>query len=192
MRRGIVGLAVALALLALAGCTTAVPDKTSTPTARTASTTAPTPSPTPTTFLGTGVSLRYSCDELVDPAVISSLDKNLSQNRSYQPAATTSAERAVAIGGTACEWNDPRTGNSLIVTAAHPDPPTLSAIRASTSSYAQPTTLLGTGVSGFVVNTQVEIFTRNGYWATATSPLFNDPTIARSIMDAVESALPAG
>ncbi len=195
MRRGIVGFVAAssaIALLGLAGCTSAAPEQTSTPTARAASTPTPTPTPTPITFLGTGVSLRYSCDELVGPAVINSLGRNLSENRSYQPAATTSAERAVAIGGTACEWNDPRTGNALIVTAAHPDLATLSAIRASTSSYAQPTTLLGTGVSGFIVNTQVEIFTRNGYWATATSPLFNDPKIVRSIMDAVESALPAG
>ena len=196
MRRGIVGLVVAssaLVVLALAGCSPdAAPTASSTPTARAASTPTPSPTPTPTVFLGTGVSLRYSCDELVDPGVIDSLDKNLRVNQGYQPAETTSAERAVAIRGTACQWKDPATGNSLIVTAAHPDPPTLADLTSTTASYAQPTTMFGTDVSGFIANTQIEIFTRSGYWATATSPLFSDLKIARSVMDAVEQSLPAG
>ena len=193
MRRGIVGLVVAsaVAVLGLSACTSApAPAATATPTVRAASSPTPTPTPTPTVFLGTGVSLRYSCDELVDPGVIESLDKNLHENRSYAPAATTSAERAVAIRGTACQWKDASTGTSLIVTAAHPDPPTLADLNSSTASYAKPTTLFGTDVSGFIVNTQIEIFTRGGYWATATSPLFSDLTVARSVMDAIEQSLP--
>jgi hypothetical protein len=196
MRRGITGLIVAstaLALLGLAGC---APEPTaptsSTPTPRAAATPTPTPTPTPTVFLGTGVALRYSCDVLVDPTVIESLDKNLRENPSYQPAATTSAERAVAIRGTACQWKDPTTGSSLVVTAAHPDPPTLADLTSTTASYAKPTTLFGTDVSGFIVNTQIEIFTRSGYWATATSPLFSDVTVARSVMAAIEQSLPGG
>ena len=188
MRGGIVGLVVvssALALLCLAGCS---PDSapTPTPTARAASTptATATPTPTPTVFLGTGVALRYSCDELVDRAVIDALDKNLRGDLSYQPAPTTSAERAVAIRGTACRWEDPATGDSLIVTAAHPDPPTLADLSSTTASYAKPTTMFGPDVSGFIVNTQIEIFTRSGYWATASSPLFSDLTVARSVMGA--------
>ena len=130
------------------------------------------------------------CDELVDPAVIDALDKNLRGDLSYQPAPTTSAERAVAIRGTACRWEDPATGDSLIVTAAHPDPPTLADLSSTTASYAKPTTMFGTDVSGFIVNTQIEIFTRSGYWATASSPLFSDLTVARSVMGAVEQSLP--
>ena len=194
MRKGIVGLVMAssaLIVLGLAGCSPeGAPAATSTHTPRTASTPTPTPTPTPTVFLGTGVPLRYSCDELVDPTVIQSLDKNLHENLSYQPAATTSAERAVAIRGTACQWKDPSTGNSLIVTAAHPDPPTLADLSSATAGYAKPTTLFGTDVSGFIVNTQIEIFTRSGYWATATSPLFSDQTMARSVMSAIEQSLP--
>jgi hypothetical protein len=196
MRRGFVGLVVVssvIALLTMAGCA-ADPAPTSSPTARAAATPSPTPTPTPTptVFLGTGTSLRYSCDVLVDPESVDAVDKHLSENLSYQPAATTSAERAVAIRGTACQWTDPSTGSSLIVTAAHPDPPTLAAIRSATASYAKPTTMFGNDVAGFIVNTQVEIFTHSGYWATATSPLFSDPAAARSIMDAVELALPIG
>jgi hypothetical protein len=194
MRRGIVGLVIAssaLVLLGLAGCSPdSAPVAASTHTARAASTPSPTPTPTPTVFLGTGVALRYSCDELVDPTVIESLDKNLHENLSYQPAATTSAERAVAIRGTACQWKDSSTGKSLIVTAAHPDPPTLADLRSATAGYAKRTTLFGTDVSGFIVNTQIEIFTRSGYWATATSPLFSDLTMARSVMSAIEQSLP--
>ena len=194
MRGGITGLVFASSVVALLGLVGCAPEPTPTPTstswARAASSATPTPTPTPTVFLGTGVSLGYSCDELVDPEVIDSIDKNLSKNPSYQPAATTSAERAVAIRGTACQWKDPTTGNSLIVTAAHPDPPTLADLTASTASYATATTMFGNDVSGFIVNTQVEIYTRNGYWATATSPLFSDPKIAASVMDAVEQALP--
>jgi len=196
MRGGIAGLVVAsgaVALIGLAGCASAAnPATTTTSSARAESSPTATPTPTPTVFLGTGASLLYSCDELVDPTVIDSLDKNLSTNLSYQPAATTSAERAVAIRGTACQWKDPTTGSSLIVSAAHPDPPTLADLTSTTSSYAKPTTLFGTDVSGFIVNTQVEIFTRGGYWATATSPLFSDPELARTVMAAVERALPGG
>ena len=196
MRRGIVTLVVAssaLTLLGLAGCA-ADPSARSTPTATStvgaAGTPSATPTPTPTVFLGTGVSLRYSCDELVDPKTIDRLDKDLDENPKYQPAETTSAERAVAIQGTACQWNDSTTGNSLIVTAAHPDPPTLNQLTSSTASYAKRTTAFGNDVAGYVVNTQVEIFTRHGYWATATSPLFADPAKAKLSMNAVQQSLP--
>jgi hypothetical protein len=194
MRRGIVGLVIvssALALLGLAGCApAATPAARATPAPHAVSTPTPTPTPTPTVFLGTGVSLRYSCDELVDPDVIESLDKNLHENLNYQPATTTSAERAVAIRGTACQWRDATTGTSLIVTAAHPDPLTLAELSSTTASYAKPTTMFGTDVSGYIVNTQIEIFTRSGYWATATSPLFSDLTMARSVMSAIEQSRP--
>lgn len=152
----------------------------------------PTPTPTPTVsvFLGTGTSLGYSCDELVGPGIISQLDRGFTVNTHYRAASTTSAEQAVAIKGTACQWTDAKTGDSLIVTAAHPDPPTLSSITMKTRGYAKPTTMFGTDVSGFLVNTQVEIFTHDGFWATATSPLFTDLAKAKLIMDAVEQSLP--
>ena len=193
MRRHIVGVVMASAfvLLGLTACApAAAPPVTSRPTAHAAVTPSPTPTPTPTVFLGTGVALGYSCDELIDPSVIRSLDKNLREDKNYQPAVTTSAERAVAIRGTACQWKDPSTGSSLIVTAAHPDPPTLADVRSATASYAKPTTLFGNDVSGFIVNTQIEIFTRSGYWATASSSLFSNLTVAQSVMNAVEQSLP--
>jgi hypothetical protein len=198
MRRGFAGLIMAssaLAILGLAGCAadpTPAATPASTPTVRAAGTPSATPTPTPTVFLGTGVSLRYSCDELVAPETIDGLDRDLAVNPRYRPAETTSAERAVAIQGTACQWSDPKTGNSLIVTAAHPDPPTLSQLTKSTASYAQRTASFGNEVAGYIVNTQAEIFTRNGYWATATSPLFSDPAKAKLIMDALQQSLPAG
>lgn len=159
-----------------------------------ASTSSPTPTsrpgPTAPAFLGTGTALGYSCDELVGPATISQLGRGFTVNSNYQASSMTSAEQAVAIRGTACQWIDAKTGDSLIVTAAHPDPPTLSSITTKTRSYAKPTTMFGNDVTGFLVNTQVEIFTHDGFWATATSPLFTDLTKAKLIMDAVEESLP--
>ncbi len=188
-------LSCALASVMLAACGSA-PEASGPTAARAAqassssATPAPTPSPTASVFLGTGTALGYSCDELVGPSIISQLDRGFTVNSHYRAASTTSAEQAVAIKGTACQWTDAKTGDSLIVTAAHPDPPTLSSITMKTQGYAKRTTMFGNDVSGFLVNTQVEIFTNDGFWATASSPLFTDLTKAKLIMDAVEQSLP--
>ena len=107
------------------------------------------------------------------------------------PAATTSAERAVAINGTACRWVDSTTGASLIVTAAHPDAPTLISLRSATAAYATPTTAFGTfGLQGYAANIQMEVFTANDFWLTATSPLFSDMNKAKLIVDEAIESLP--
>lgn len=187
-----VGVGVFVAL-SLAGCSSS-DAPAATPTARTASTATATPTPTPTptatTDFGNGLPLGYSCDELVHPEVITALDKDLEVNTAYRPAATTSAEQAVAIRGSACQWTDPTTGASLIVTAAHPDAPTLAALKTKTASYASPTLAFGNDVSGYVANIQMEAYTRTGYWVTASSSLFADPQKAKPVMAALLESLP--
>lgn len=182
----------ALALVALTGCTGA-PSATTSTSARLAapsSTPTPTPTPTPTVFLGTGVPLGYSCDELVDPATIARVDRHLVINPAYRPDVSSSAERAVAIRGTACQWKDATTGATLIVTASHPDPPTLGDITSTTAGYATRTDIFGNDVAGYLVNTQAEVITPTGYWATASSPLFSDAAMLKIVMDSVVDALP--
>jgi hypothetical protein len=194
MQAGVGRVAVALAVLvalSLSGCATYIGPPLASHSAEASSSPRPTPTSTPGADLGSGIPLGYSCDELVDPSVITQLDVRMKVDTAYVPAAATSAERAVAIGGTACRWVDSTTGASLIVSAAHPDAPTLVSLRAATAAYATPTTAFGTfGLQGYAANIQMEVYTASNFWLTAVSPLFTDMNKAKLVVDEAIESLP--
>ena len=143
---------------------------------------------TPLTF-GTGTTLVYDCDQLIDRTTLASLDPKLTADAGYTPAAGTSAAEAVAIKGTACSWSDAPSATVLVVTVAKPDAGTLATLKTQAGA---PTTRFGSSVSAYTKGNRLQLVTRDGYWATADSPLLADPAKLAAIGHALLDGLPAG
>lgn len=186
-RSAILGAIVMLAL-GVSGC--AAPGQTTTGTPPPMATAAPASGPATTTF-GTGTALAYDCDQLLNDATLAALDSSLTSDASYRPAAGSSAEEAVAIRGTACSWSDASSQTSVVVSAAKPDATTLDTLKTAAQS-STPTSQFGTSVTAYTSGTELQLFTADGYWATADSPLLADPAKLVTVGQILLEELPAG
>jgi hypothetical protein len=171
-------LAVAAAL-ALAGCT-------------------PSPSPSPS---ATGIGIP--CDELVSPSVITAVKKGLEPTNKIEVPGDSSAKTIRSLGGTVCDWVvSIGDGNSASVTVA-----VVKLSKAQQAKYeakvkAGSTSTIDFGskpaIRGYEANTggtysgDMEVFTEDGYWIAALSPLFLSPSYAESVIASVLQAIPSG
>ena len=144
-----------------------------------------------TTTFGTGKSLVYDCDQLVGSQFLAQLDPGLAPDSVVTPTPGSSAEEALAIMGTACSWSDASSQTTLVVTAALPDAATFATLKSKASSLT-PDPEFGKFVSAYTDGTQLQLFTTDGAWATASSALFADPAKLTLIGQIVLEELPAG
>ena len=183
----IVGVVLMLAL-GVSGC--AAPGQTTKGTPPPKATAAPASGAATTTF-GTGTPLAYPCDQLLDGVTLAALDASLTPDAVVTPAPSSSAEEALAIQGTACSWSDASPTTTLVVTAAKPDATTLDTLKTAAQS-GTPATQFGTLVTAYTSGTELQLFTADGYWATADSTLLADPAKLLTMGQILLEELPAG
>ena len=182
----ILGAVLALAL-GVAGCS--APGQVTTGTPKPPATAGPASGATTTTF-GTGKSLVFECDQLLDSTFLAQLDPGLAPDPVTTPDAGSSAEEALAISGTACSWSNASAQTTLVVTAALPDAATFAALKSKASSLT-PDPEFGT-VAAFTDGTELQLFTQDGVWTTARSALFADPAKLTLIGQVLLEEMPAG
>lgn len=184
---------VAGALLALSagvsGC--AAHGQVTTGTPPPPATAAPAPGSATSSPFGSGDPLRYDCTELVGADVLARLDRALTAGGDYLVANQSPAEEALALTGTVCAWTDESAAVSLVVTVAKPDAATFAALRQKASA-GSPDPEFGSAVAAYVTDGRLELFTRAGYWATATSSLLSDPAAVTLLGRRLLEELPAG
>ena len=185
-KSAIIGAVLALAL-GVAGCSAAGQVTRGTPPP--AATIGHAPGDTPTTF-GTGKSLVFECDQMLDSTFLAQLDPGLAPDPVTTPGAGSLAEEALAISGTACSWSNTSAATSLVVTAALPDAVTFATLKSKASSLT-PDHEFGT-VAAFTDGTELQLFTQDGVWTTATSALFADPAKLTLIGQVLLEEMPAG
>ncbi len=178
--------AILVLSLGVAGCTAQTPSTPGTPPPP--ATAGPATGSLTKTF-GTGTALDYPCDQLLDDVTLATLDAKLQPGANFTPASGSSAEEAVFIKGTACSWLDSSSGTTLIVTAAKPDPDTFASLQ---SAAGTATTQFGQDVAAYTSGTELQLFTLDGYWATADSDLLSDPAKLTQVGQVLLEELPAG
>jgi len=157
------------------------------------------PTPPPTSTQATGTGLGLTCDQLVPAPVRDGLQPGMKPTASFKPAAGTYPAKIVALGGTACQWQAPN-GIAVDVTVGKLTPSTLATNQAKVAASSTSTLAFGdkSDVKGYVSNTggtysgDMEVFTADGYWVSAQSPLFTSPSNAESVIGAVLQAVPSG
>ena len=142
-----------------------------------------------TTF-GTGTSLVFECDQLLDSTFLAQLDPGLTPDPVTTPERGSSAEEALAIKGSACSWSNASAQTTLVVTAALPDAATFATLKSKASSLT-PDPEFGT-VSAYTDGTELQLFTQDGVWTTAESALFADPAKLTLIGQVLLEEMPAG
>ena len=183
-KSAIAGAVLALAL-AVAGCSAQGQITTGTPPPP--ATIGPAPGAAST--FGSGTTVSFECDQLLDDVTLGTLDSNLTPDRNFTPAAGSSAEEAVAIQGTACSWSDASSATRLVLTTAKPDAATLATLKTKAGT---PTAQFGSFTSAYTSGTELQVFNSDGYWATADSPLLTDPAKLTAIGQILLEELPAG
>jgi hypothetical protein len=78
-----------------------------------------------------------------------------------------------------------------VVTAAKPDATTLDTLKTAAQS-GTPATQFGTFVTAYTRGTELQLFTTDGYWATADSALLSDPAKLLTMGQILLEELPAG
>jgi hypothetical protein len=147
------------------------------------------PAPGSSSTFGSGTSVSYQCNELLDDASLAALDPGLTPDADYAPAPGSIAEEAVAIKGVACSWTGAASQTTLVVTLAKPDVATLAKLKTQAGT---PTTQFGAFASAYTRGTQLQLVNTDGYWATADSPLLADPAKLTAIGQILLEVLPAG
>jgi len=176
---------VLLIALGVTGCAATGPVTTGTPPPPATAAQAPGSSST----FGAGTATDFPCDQLLDSTTLGSLDAQLAPDAGFTPAAGSSAEEAVAVTGTACSWSDASSQTTVVVTVAKPDAATFATLKNQAGSADNQ---FGSFVSAYTKGTELQLFTQDGYWATADSPLLTDPAKVTTIGQALIQVLPAG
>ena len=147
---------------------------------------APTSSP-----FGSGVPLGYDCRQLVDAEALAKLDPRLAPASDLISTNDSPAEEALALTGTVCAWSDESAAVTLVVTASKPDAPTFATLKQKASAGRRDVQF-GDAVTAYVTDEQLQIFTRDGYWATVESSLLSDPANVTAMGQILVEELPAG
>ena len=140
---------------------------------------------------GHGDPLAYDCAQLVDAGVLAQLDPELKPAGDVLSANRSSSQEALALDGTVCAWNDESAAVLLFVTVAKPDAATFAALKEKASAGAVDSEF-GGFVTAYVHDDELQLFTRDGAWATAQSSLLADPAKLTAIGQVLLEELPAG
>jgi hypothetical protein len=187
----------AVAALALAGCVPTpapsqsarpTPSASSTPRSTPSDTPRPTPTPTPSAAT-TGIATKIPCATLISAQVIYDFNPNFGLDSGFSPTSGTAAATAVAAGGTACNWLNQTSGDTVTVAVARPGASGLASIRATAAAGAP---VAGLGDAAYFSTSgqtgRVDVF-RGAYWLVATSVYFGSASDANGLVTAALGAL---
>jgi hypothetical protein len=188
---------IGLAALLLAGCAPtpkASSSPSASPSATPTETATPTPSATPSASAtaapgAPAQAVTVDCTTLVSAQAMYDFNPNFGLQVPFTPASGSAAATAKADRGTACNWVNQTSGDTITITIAKPSAADLATIRA-TAATGTPGSGLGTA-SYFSAKGQsgrVDVFTGR-YWLTATSVYFAGVNDASSLLtEALKSA----
>lgn len=170
--------------LALSGCVwQSTPSVTSSPTSSGTPTDAPTASvtPKPTPTAGTAAQpVSIACSTLVPAQVMYDFNPNFSLQAAYAPKSGTPEYAAAADKGTACNWVNDSSGETLTVAVARPGSVEFASLK---SSAASGTTAPGFGDAAYFSGGRLQIFS-GAYWLTTASTYYSTADDASSIAKA--------
>lgn len=213
----LVATAIAVAMLAVAGCSAEEPDDTASPSpsasrapspsAEPDATATPAPSPTPSEtpsdapgetaapepsaapLSGQPVGLR--CDELLTAQDVYDYNPNVGTDPGYRPRAGSGPEQTNELSGIACGWLNQTSGQTYSIGAARFDSAELPRVRAMVERSGGDS--LGGGLDGsYRVESGVGIIDVffGSYWVSAESSAFLSADDARPLLDSIERNLP--
>lgn len=152
--------------------------------------TTPSATPAPSDVPGdSAVPVSVSCDLLLSPQEIYDFNPNFGLVPAFKPAAGTVAAHALELGGTACQWLNQTSGETIEAALARP----ASAEFAALLSESRAGTLMPDvgDEAYFSVSEQggtAQAFA-GGFWVSVSSTYFSVPDDARSLLtDAVVAA----
>ena len=111
---------------------------------------------------------------------------NFSLQANYAPKSGTAAYTAKTDGGTACNWINDTSGETLTVSVAKPGSDEFAALSTAASAG---TPVSGYGDAAYFSNGRFDIF-RGKYWLVAQSAFFSSAADASALAKAALSALP--
>jgi hypothetical protein len=197
----------ALSIAALTGCSTgstnaaaaASASATSTPVAQ------PTTAPAPTTSVApsgaiSGTPVGITCSELLPDEVVKTINPGFVAQGAFTPEGSSYPATIVSINGVACGWTNASTGDTLVVAVAKPAADSLKSLEATVAAAGTATSAFGAAPSirgyeaqsGGTSSGDMEVFSEEGYWISATSGLFHTPDDAKSTISAILETLPSG
>ena len=183
--------AVAIALVVLAGCTpTGQAGPTSGPTTDPTETATPTPEPTDPT---SGTPIDLGCDQLVSADTLYIYNPNFSAIDDFAPQAGSPAASALSHNGVACRWQNETNGQNIDVLVAQLDDDALTALKNAAFADSQMVPTYGDEAYFTVGDDNVgvaQVF-QGPYWIVAASPVFFEPGDATEIVQSVIAALGA-
>jgi hypothetical protein len=184
----------ALALSACADGASPAPAASSSSTPSATPSTGPTSTPSPTASI---TPVDIDCDVLVPAAVMTEFKPNAALSPSFEPEAGTEAADIVKLGGVACGWIEPTSGELIEVAVAHLTDEQSTALKNNyvltsnaVPTYGDPQVVEGyfsppadEGEAG-----QAEAFV-GPYWISADSVAFFEPGDVATIMESAIAAL---
>jgi hypothetical protein len=194
----------ALALLTLTGCVltgcvghpdakpssghnvaSARPSATATPSAN-----SPTPTPTPTASApSAAIAVSVNCSALISAQQMYEFNPNFGLDASFAPKSGTSAAKAVADKGVACNWTNQTSGDTVTFSVAKPGAAALGSLKSAASA--------GTAASGLGEAAWFSAAAGSGtltvfkgeYWLTAVSVYFGAASDATDLTSDALAAL---
>lgn len=189
IRRALVSLIAAGALLALTACVEAPePSVTPRPSATASATATADPEPTPTEE---PVALDVACEDLVDADTMYAFDPNYALLGSVEPEAGSAGAEAVAAGGVACQWVRESGGGTIDLSVARYPEGQLGELKNEAFSSSTMVPTYGDEayfeVSGGV---GIAIVFQGPYRLVVSSESFYEPGEPTGIIEAAIGALP--
>lgn len=133
--------------------------------------------------------MTIGCNTLVSPQTIYNFNPNFGLQVQFTPSAGTAAATATADRGTACNWVNQTSSDTVTITIAKPSAANLAAIRAAAAA-GTPAPGLGSAAyfSSKGQSGRVDVFT-GSYWLSATSVYFASASDASGLLnEALKSA----
>lgn len=165
---------------ALTGCVWQSTTPTSTSTSLSSPTDSPTatvtPSPAPTA--GTPATpFSIACNTLVSPQTIYNFNPNFTLQAAYAPKSGTAAFAAAVDSGTACNWVNDTSGDTLTVSVARPGSIEFASLK---SSAAKGTPVSGYGDAAYFSGARIDVFSGE-FWLVVQSVQFSSANDAAAI-----------
>ncbi|THG31506.1 iron ABC transporter ATP-binding protein [Naasia lichenicola] len=194
----VVVLGLAVASVALAGCTSnpvqPAPQQTTTapPVVVTEPSQSTTPEPEPTATQEPGIPVVQTCDQLITPDELYAFNPNVGVNPAYQAETGTTASRIVSLQGVACGWSNQTSNETIEIAVAHLSSTAIEGLKNELALSSTPVPTYG-DEAYFEVNSglgEANVFSGD-YWIYARSTTFLEPGDAAMLMDDVMAALTA-
>ncbi len=136
-----------------------------------------TPSPIPTAG-SPAQPVAIGCNTLVSPQTMYDFNPNFTLQSAYAPKSGTAAYAAAADRGTACNWVNDTSGETLAVSVAKPGSVEFASLK---SSAAKGTPVSGYGDAAYFSSGRLDVFSGD-YWLVTQSTQYSTANDAASIV----------